>query len=462
MNLQIVFQDGENRMLTPYKRKTEIVLQAEAILKRIMRSLQTKMYRYLCALDAFDFVPVQEKLRFCTDGTHIYYNPKMVIGGESSPGIHFLEYDVAHIVAHGLLGHFEVAKEFRNKELVWVIMDAQVKVFLEKIGIKRMDIIPDMFGESDNLQENEVTNGFSSYYKALKSKSTRQKWKKRSFEYRKDDHRYWKNPDNAKWILIRNMILGERATGLSSEQYMRAMLEAANEPGEKSYGHGKGVGQMKQQVRMAADSHMSYRELLMHLVSDKEDTRELPDTLDTMLYSYGLELYGDVPLVEPSEVNEVKKLHSLVIAIDTSGSCSGEVASLFLRETYQLLLDLREMAQFDSVYVLQCDEEIQDEQCFTNIDTLFEMREQEMYGFGGTSFVPVFGRIEELQETDAVVVDALLYLTDTMGVFPEKKPDYPVYLIIPEDEITVNGSPANPDIPDWADYIVIENKTNLY
>lgn len=454
MNLQIVIEDEDEkkRTLTPYKRKTEMVLQAEAILKRVKCSLQTKMYRYLCALDAFAFVPVQEQTGCCTDGTHIYYNPKMVIRREKYSGIRYLEYDIAHIVAHGLLGHFETTKEFRNKELLWVIMDAQVKMFLEKIGICRYEKNQDLFGKPDDLQESEVTNGFSSYYKALQSKTERKKWEKRG--YYSDDHRFWKQPDNRKWIAIRNMILGERADNLPADQYMRAMLEVDGGT-QASRGYGNNAGHTKQTVRVAAESHMSYRELLMYLVMEQEAVKELPDTLDAMLYSYGLELYGDVPLVEPSEVNEIRQLHSLVVAIDTSGSCGGDIAGTFLQETYRLLLDLRDVARFESVYLLQCDTEIQDEKCFTCVDELCDMQEQELYGFGGTSFVPVFRRIEELQENDAVTVDALLYLTDTMGQFPDKKPDYPVYLIIPEEETTSDGRPVNQDIPDWTDYIVI-------
>lgn len=38
-----------------------------------------------------------------------------------------------------------------------------------------------------------------------------------------------------------------------------------------------------------------------------------------------MEHYGNLPLIEPLEYKEVNRLEELVIAIDTSGSCSREL-----------------------------------------------------------------------------------------------------------------------------------------
>ena len=50
-----------------------------------------------------------------------------------------------------------------------------------------------------------------------------------------------------------------------------------------------------------------------------------------------MEQYGNLPLIEPLEYKEVNRLEELVIAIDTSGSCSKELVRRFLGETYQIL-----------------------------------------------------------------------------------------------------------------------------
>lgn len=61
------------------------------------------------------------------------------------------------------------------------------------------------------------------------------------------------------------------------------------------------------------------------------------DSFDYSFYSYGLRLYGNMPLIEPQEWKETKKIEDFVIVIDTSMSCSGELVQKFLEETYTVL-----------------------------------------------------------------------------------------------------------------------------
>ncbi len=455
MDSYMVVLKDNHISLTPYKRKSAHVARSEIILKQVMRDLQIKMYRYLCALDMFEFVPVRENVGICTDGKYIYYNPDCIIGSKSECEKKRLEYKIAHIVAHGLLGHFEANKEFRNKELAWVIMDAQVDVFLNKIGVRNPQDQIDNIGQSDNMDEDEVTEGFSCYYQALQSKKKRRMWQNMWLKYYWDNHNYWKTSDCEKWKQVCAIVLGKSTdTMQNGERIKEIMLFAGMD--NKTIDFGKNAGQTCQNVRMAAENNMSYREVLQKMVCESECERELPDTLDTMLYTYGLELYGDVPLVEPSEINEVKHLNVLVLAVDTSGSCSGNIAGRFLRETCNILRDLRSVGEFEAIYLIECDTVIQKEKCLNSVDELFMEEIVEMRGFGGTSFVPVFNRIEELKKKHGVKVDGLLYLTDTEGEFPNMKPDYPVCLIVPEENIGINGRPYNRNIPDWADYVVIE------
>jgi predicted metal-dependent peptidase len=45
-----------------------------------------------------------------------------------------------------------------------------------------------------------------------------------------------------------------------------------------------------------------------------------------------------MPLIEPLEYKEVRRIKDFVIAIDTSGSVSGEEVQTFLQKTYNILL----------------------------------------------------------------------------------------------------------------------------
>ena len=62
-----------------------------------------------------------------------------------------------------------------------------------------------------------------------------------------------------------------------------------------------------------------------------------PEEFDLNYYTYGLKLYGNMPLMEPLESREVKKIREFVIAIDTSYSTSGTLVEQFLKETFSIL-----------------------------------------------------------------------------------------------------------------------------
>ena len=58
------------------------------------------------------------------------------------------------------------------------------------------------------------------------------------------------------------------------------------------------------------------------------------DSFDYIFYTYGLNTYGNIPLVEPLEYKESEKIHDLAIIVDTSESCSDETLRRFLNETF--------------------------------------------------------------------------------------------------------------------------------
>ena len=69
----------------------------------------------------------------------------------------------------------------------------------------------------------------------------------------------------------------------------------------------------------------------------KEEVSIDPDAFDPVFYTFGLEMYGNMPLIEPLETREVHRIEDFVIVIDTSMSCSGELVLRFLEETCSVL-----------------------------------------------------------------------------------------------------------------------------
>ena len=61
------------------------------------------------------------------------------------------------------------------------------------------------------------------------------------------------------------------------------------------------------------------------------------DEYDYIFYTYGLSRYKNMPLIEPLEYKEVKRIREFVIALDTSGSTAGELVQRFMQKTYNIL-----------------------------------------------------------------------------------------------------------------------------
>jgi predicted metal-dependent peptidase len=106
----------------------------------------------------------------------------------------------------------------------------------------------------------------------------------------------------------------------------------------------------------------------------------------------------------------------VVVGLDTSGSISVEQIGEFLSE----LVGILDTVTPRKVIVLWCDaaihrvDQVED---LADVEALLEYRPK----CGGTDFRPVFDYIEENQ----LVPDAVVYLTDLMGSFPDHAPEYP-------------------------------------
>lgn len=79
----------------------------------------------------------------------------------------------------------------------------------------------------------------------------------------------------------------------------------------------------------AEKSRRSYKDFLQRFSVLREEIGVDPEEFDLNYYTYGLKLYGNMPLMEPLESREVKKIREFVIAIDTSYSTSGTLVEQF-------------------------------------------------------------------------------------------------------------------------------------
>ena len=93
-----------------------------------------------------------------------------------------------------------------------------------------------------------------------------------------------------------------------------------------------------------------------------EAMRSNDDEFDYVFYSYGMQLFPEkrMPLIEPLEYKDVKRIREFVIAIDTSGSVMGEQVQAFLQKTYNILQSTESFFSRINVHIIQCDEDIQE------------------------------------------------------------------------------------------------------
>ena len=116
---------------------------------------------------------------------------------------------------------------------------------------------------------------------------------------------------------------------------------------------------------------------------------------------------------------------------------------------------MRDVARISTkceLYFFVCDDELQQEEYYESLEQVEQetWESVDLYGWGGTSFVPVFKRIQELEEKEDKIIDCLIYLTDSYGEYPEEQPDYPVFFILPEDQVDGNGKLYyDREMPEW-------------
>ena len=82
------------------------------------------------------------------------------------------------------------------------------------------------------------------------------------------------------------------------------------------------------------------------------------DEFDYIYYTYGLKHYGNMPLIEPLEFKDEKRVRDFVIVLDTSASCMGATVRAFLRKTYDILKGSESLSSKVNVHIIQCDSDI--------------------------------------------------------------------------------------------------------
>ena len=232
------------------------------------------------------------------------------------------------------------------------------------------------------------------------------------------------------------------------ELWMETELETfSKEAAEDSKG-------LAEQIHIENRERYDYREFLRKFCVLKEELQVDLDSFDYIFYNYGMELYGNMPLIEHQETREVQKIEDFVIVIDTSMSCKASLVQKFLEETYSILSQAESFYRRFCIHILQCDERVQSDIVIENQRQLAAYMEQfQVKGMGGTDFRPAFEYVNLLLAKKTFrKLRGLIYFTDGYGRFPLKKPAYDTaFVFFREDYQDV-------DVPPWAIKLILDQE----
>ncbi|MBR0405833.1 MAG: hypothetical protein IJI68_11660 [Eggerthellaceae bacterium] len=204
----------------------------------------------------------------------------------------------------------------------------------------------------------------------------------------------------------------------------------------------------------AARTRVDYARFLRQFAIPGEVMRLSEDEFDNVFYTYGLELYGNIPLIEPLEYREEKRVREFVIVIDTSASVKGDIVRRFVATTFDLLKQTEAFFQQIHVRILQCDAQVRTDDCVTSPSELEQWgRSMRVVGGGGTDFRPAFDYVDELVAQKAFHdLGGLLYFTDGHGTYPQRMPSYRCAFVFWRD------APPDADVPPWAVQIALDEE----
>ncbi len=267
-------------------------------------------------------------------------------------------------------------------------------------------------------------------------------------EFYADDHRLWPKPGpeqpNAPTPQLQK-----------SWQKISERMQTELEMRDKEAG--EGAEALAQQVRAANRSRRSYRDFLRRFCVLREEVHLDMDTYDLNFYTYGLSIYGNMPLIEPLETRESRKVEELALVVDTSYSTSGELVRAFLSETYGLLKARENFFRRMNLHLIQADNQVQRDDLITSEEDLVRVMNQfELKGGGGTDFRPAFDYVTRLcAEKKFANLRGLLYFTDGMGTYPARRPPFDAAFLFLGDRF------EDAQVPPWAIKLVLDEEEFL-
>lgn len=442
---------------------------------KILTSSRNELYlsmRFLdIALSNLEYKSYLSTLSIGTDGESILYHPKYLMDLYAIDPV-LVNRVYLHMVLHCLFRHMYL-REDREEELWNIACDIAVESIIDSMEYKSVHrIVSDQRTEVyEWLKEELPVFTAEGIYRALKKRLLPlMELEAYRREFCKDDHDIWEakreekpksqdgpenqndedNKDNQEQSNSPQSDILKKEEQHEQWKKTAQKMETNLETISKEYG--EEAGDFLKRLKVETRERQDYKQFLRKFSVMKEELQVDEESFDYAFYTYGLQLYKNMPLIEPLEYKEVNRIEEFVIAIDTSGSCSGKLIQSFLEETYGILRDTNTFSKKVRIYIIQCDAKIQEVAEITSEEELIAyMENYQVRGFGGTDFRPVFDYVNQLIGNGSLKrLKGMLYFTDGYGTFPKQCPKYEVAFVFMRDDY------SDTNVPPWAMKITIE------
>lgn len=428
-----------------FEKEKEMQNRLEAAGQHILINARNELYLHMrfldVALSSLNYVMDDSIQTVATDGNLLYYHTRY-LGACFRDNRKRVNRAYLHMVLHCLFCH--VFAQGKEEKVYWnLACDIAMESILDGLQIRCITTPVSWLREStykELRKKLKVLTAEGIYHVLLQECPTGKRLQDLVREFTVDDHRYWnhqqQNPKSEqqrdKWKDIREKM----EMDLSS--FSKEAVEAD--------------GNLRDQLKVANRESMDYRTFLRKFAVLREEAQVDPDQFDYIFYSFGLSMYGNMPLIEPQETREVLKVEEFAVVLDTSMSCSGDLIRGFLQETYGILCEQESFFRHMNIHIIQCDEKVQSDVKITTGEELQDyMEHMEIRGGGGTDFRPAFAYVDELcRKKEFENLKGLLYFTDGFGKYPGRMPRYQTaFIFIDEEQSDLN-------VPPWAMKLVLD------
>ena len=432
--------------------------ELRSIGERILSETRTELYLAMHflgpALGSLSPVMDLSTTTVGTDAAFIRFNPKCLMT-KYIEHPYWLKRCYLHMLLHCLFRHMFAGKAYDDPELWNLCCDIAAESVIDSMDVP---VIQRPVSETRSAWYEELRTGAGvlsaqRLYRYL-SEGERDYRKEAAMEaeFVMDDHSFWERLDPPDAPASKEQPEGAAAMPLIATKRLkeeewkklankvRLELTLGREAGTKT-------GEFLRFLAYDGSQRTDFHEFLKRFAVTREESFIDPDSFDYGFYNYGMQMYGNMPLIEENEYREATKVEQLIIVLDTSASCQDFLVQEFLNETASMLLKGDHFFAKTKIHIIECDDKVQNDIEITELSQMEEYAKHFcLKGGFGTDFRPTFAYVEELRRNKKIEQPrGLMYFTDGKGIYPKKQPDYDTAFVFVKEE-----DPDTSNVPSWA------------